>query len=258
VRAVRFATRVTAISGRAVQIAKPAASERWRAVRIPCPMARFSERVVRIAKRIARNGLALSAKEVPESRDRFSAPQGPLVPSRQRRYAPDQRFRDWREPVNHEEYERRKRAIEEQLLADLELVRAAAQTKLRALEQLWLASPAQGLRDIRRETPASAETRTETLTPAPPETLASSRQAETPTSPPQQAIRRDVLNDILDTFPQLPEVFDKSDVVRLLGYEPSRPSLHRAWDRLLGERKIVMDLHSDGRRPTRWRKVVPE
>jgi len=63
------------------------------------------------------------------------------------------------------------------------------------------------------------------------------------------------VHDILDVFPQLPEVFDKADVVRILGYVPHRATLNRAWGRLLQEGKIVMAHHSQGRRPTRYRKL---
>jgi thiamine pyrophosphate-dependent acetolactate synthase large subunit-like protein len=64
--------------------------------------------------------------------------------------------------------------------------------------------------------------------------------------------------DIIDTFPQLPEVFDKNDVVRILGYEPGRASLNRAWDRLLSARKVVIIGGGTSRRPTKFRKLTPE
>jgi hypothetical protein len=154
-------------------------------------------------------------------------------------------------PLDHGEYERRKRAIEEQLAADLELIRTAAHARLEALETLWRAAAAQGGQDTRNETPASAETQSA----QPPD------EVQAPGSPslaPTAVVRRrgDVLKAILETFPHLPDDFDKADVVRLLGFEPSRPTLHRAWDRLLQEKKIAMSRHSDGRRPTRYRKLA--
>src|SRR5262245_46848305 len=164
--------------------------------------------------------------------------------------------------MEHQEYERRKRALEEQLHADLELIRAAYRAKLQALEALWLGSPPER-RDGPDEQPARNETQTETLASAETETLASDEtqsadpipvEAPAPPEPPRNARRGDVLNDILDAFSLLPEVFDKADVVRLIGYEPSRPTLHRAWSRLLQERRIEMERASDGRRPTRFRK----
>jgi hypothetical protein len=71
----------------------------------------------------------------------------------------------------------------------------------------------------------------------------------------QAARRSDVLHDILDALPQLPEVFDKADVVRILGYVPHRATLNRAWIRLRTEGKIAIDHPHDGRRPTRYRKL---
>ncbi|HEX9942471.1 MAG TPA: hypothetical protein VGG03_10670 [Thermoanaerobaculia bacterium] len=155
--------------------------------------------------------------------------------------------------MNQVEYERRKRAIEEQYLVDLELIRAAYQARLRALETLRLAPAAADRPDARSEAPASAET--QNAAPDPDETLASAAetQNETPVSR-----RGDVLYQILATFPHLPDDFDKADVVRLLGYEPTRGTLHRAWDRLREENKIVISRYTDGRRPTRFRKLRPE
>jgi hypothetical protein len=163
--------------------------------------------------------------------------------------------------VDYQEYERRRRAIEEQLHADLELIRAGYQAKLQALDALWLGASAER-RDAPPEEPTRAETRIETLASAAIETLASA-EAQTaspfPAEPPRKSRRGDVLNDILDILPLLPDVFDKADVVRLLGYEPTRPTLHRAWSRLILEHKIDMERASDGRRPTRFRKLpTPE
>jgi hypothetical protein len=135
-------------------------------------------------------------------------------------------------PLQDKEYQRRRRAIEQQLQEDLELLRAASQAKLLALEQLWIAS-ASGPPDAASVTPASAESR----------------------SPAPVRRRGDVLADILEVFPRLPDVFDKSDVVRLLGYEPNRPALHRVWSHLQMNDQIAIERYSDGRRPQVFRKV---
>jgi len=171
--------------------------------------------------------------------------------------------------MDYQEYERRKRAIEEQLNADLELIRAGYRAKLQALDALWLGSPAER-RAVPSEESARKEAPIETLASAETETLASAetQSAEAlaveamapaePARPLRRTRRGDVLSDILGTFSLFPEVFDKTDVVRLLGYEPSRPTLHRAWSWLMQERKIKMERASDGRRPTRFRKLRPE
>ena len=46
--------------------------------------------------------------------------------------------------MTSKEYEQRRRAIEEQCQADLELIRAGCQAKLRALERVWLQSSGDG------------------------------------------------------------------------------------------------------------------
>ena len=135
------------------------------------------------------------------------------------------------------EYERRRRDLEEQLQADLALIRAGHQAKLRTLETLRLADPEEAPPDAANVTLASAE--------APSDSPVPSRERH----------RGDALADILEVFPNLPEIFDKSDAIRLIGYEPSRPALHRVWSRLQQDKKIVIETYSDGRRPQRFRKV---
>jgi hypothetical protein len=135
--------------------------------------------------------------------------------------------------MNTEEYERRKRLLDEQLRADLELVRAGHEARLRALDALRDASGG--------ETLATLETQT--------------AETQTGVAPAGSAAWHSSVHDILSIFPQLPEVFDKADVVRILGYVPHRATLNRAWDHLLREGKIVMAHHSQGRRPTVYRKL---
>lgn len=125
------------------------------------------------------------------------------------------------------ELEQRRRALEKQLEEDLELVRAAHEVKLRALERL-------------------AEPTPEESRPASPPPPASSAQVTTPGS-----VRRD-LEAALDT---LPPVFDRADIYRALGYEPPRTTLGRALDELMAGKKIKLDRLSGGGYRTRYRKV---
>jgi hypothetical protein len=135
--------------------------------------------------------------------------------------------------MNSEEYERRKRLLDEQLRADLELIRAGHEARLRALDALRDGS--------RGETQATPETQT--------------AETQTGAAPTGSAAWHSSVHDILNVFPQLPEVFDKADVVRLLGYVPHRATLNRAWEHLRREGKIVVAHYSEGRRPTRYRKL---
>src|SRR4029077_3798142 len=127
-------------------------------------------------------------------------------------------------PLQHKEYQRRRRAIEQQLQEDLELIRAASQAKLRALEQLWLAPAGEDPPDAASVTPASVEAqvvREEAL-----ETVTVPHQDPISPAPAPVRHRGDVLADILEFFARLPDVSDNRDVVPPPGYEPTRPSLH--------------------------------
>jgi hypothetical protein len=148
-----------------------------------------------------------------------------------------------------EEYERRRRALEAQLQADLELVQAGHEAKLRALEAL-------------RRTAAS-----EATTPVPsyggdPRQVAAPEVRPPATarvpSPPPAPVRRpgnEALFSLEKMLSGLPAVFDKSDVIRALGYTPSRGTLGRAITRLLVEERIRIAEHSLGGKLTRYEKV---
>ncbi len=142
--------------------------------------------------------------------------------------------------MRYHEYEERKRALAEQLHADLELVRAGHQARVRALEALWLASP------LEEAPPATSETQSsETQTPS-----------ETQAPPPGRVFERgEVLENIEEALSHLPEIFDKPELVRVLGYAPPRATLHRAVQQLLSDRKIAVESFSIGRQPTVYRKV---
>jgi hypothetical protein len=159
--------------------------------------------------------------------------------------------------MRHSEYERRRRALEEQLHADLELIRAGYQAKLRSLEMLWLASPEPGAAaDAPRAAPSS-ETLADSETPAEDETLA---DGGTPAPPPVPArspsVRRGrLLEDVEKVLPDLPGVFARADVIRVLGFDPPRATLHRVFSQLLMDQRIAVAEYSDGYAPTRYRKT---
>jgi len=176
----------------------------------------------------ARNLEPLAEKPERIAGEHIAGPRRPLARNRQRRYA-SETYRE--DPVDQNEFERRKRAIEEQLLADIEVLRAAARIKIAALEALASAKP-------RSASPDHAKT------PAP--------------SPAREVRLGGTMHDIMDTLPQLPEVFDKTDVSRILGFEPNRAALHRACNRLVSQKKIVMEVPGHDRQPTKFRKLKPE
>lgn len=148
------------------------------------------------------------------------------------------------------EYEQRRRAIEEQLQADLELIRAGYQAKLRALEMMWLHSAEGGGEAPRNEAPAGAETPGETV---PRETVPRETRADEPAG---VSRRRDVLGDVEAVLPDLPELFEKRDLVQALGYEPSRSTLFRVLDTLRVNGKIEIVRYSTGGTRTQYQKLA--
>ena len=124
--------------------------------------------------------------------------------------------------------------LEEQLESDLELVRAAHRTKLRALEVL-----------------RSAATGEEPSLPS----NQSPREAPVPAGSPVRKPPGHLAEALEDAWDQIPAEFDKRDLYRILGYQPARATLDRAISELLLSKKLVIHESSEGRRLTRYRKV---
>jgi hypothetical protein len=148
--------------------------------------------------------------------------------------------------MRFDEYQERRRVLEEQLQTDLELIRSAHRAKLQSLELLWLSS---AQRDAAGSTP-----------PEPQRVPESQEQNETQAPVETQRTRRtgSAEYDVEDVLPVLPELFDKGDIIRALGWEPHRATLQRALDRLRAGKQIAIEIRGEGRRPTRYRKVGTE
>jgi hypothetical protein len=58
-----------------------------------------------------------------------------------------------------------------------------------------------------------------------------------------------------DALPALPEVFDRNDVVRALGWAPDRAALFRALEALVFQRRITVERFGAGRVKTTYRKT---
>lgn len=136
------------------------------------------------------------------------------------------------------EFEARSRALEKQLQADIALLQAAHEIRIRALESLRQAS-----RD--GENPASRP-----AAPVQP-------QAPAAAAPPRKrkhSERGAVLQDLEAILPQLPEEFDRRDVDRLLGYSPTRSTIFRALQVFEREGLVEVAEHSYGRQLVQYRK----
>lgn len=138
--------------------------------------------------------------------------------------------------MNDDEYERRRRALEEMYQADLLMVRAAHETRLRCLEALRQADTPDGHRESQ---------------PASPPPLAS---APAPVRRARHA-NPNLKEAILEALPSLPELFVKEDVVRAIGFTPSRSSLQRVLMDLDAQKIIRFGELSTGWHPTTYRKV---
>jgi hypothetical protein len=132
--------------------------------------------------------------------------------------------------MRRSEYEQRRHALEEIYQADLGLIRSAHEARLRSLEALWSADP--------------QEDGTESPAPAP----------ETHPEPTPRIVRPPLAQALDDALPGLPEIFDKNDVIRALGWTPDRAALFRALDDLIRQRRIAVERFGAGRVTTVYRK----
>ena len=144
------------------------------------------------------------------------------------------------------EAERRRRFLEEQLHAALEMMRSGYEIAFRALEALRAESA--------EEEPDSA-----TLIPSEGgnrHAAAPQTSEPTPAPPPQPRIATNQWKDDIEVaLPKLPDVFSKSDLARALGYQPSRGTLLRIFTKLKAQGTIEEAQSSGGKRPTLYRKL---
>jgi hypothetical protein len=141
--------------------------------------------------------------------------------------------------MTREEYEERRSALEERHRADLDLMNEAHEARMRSLDELWRAG---GAADRNSAGPE----------PSPDRQAAAPEPAPKPARPPGT-----VLEDLYEAFADLPEIFDKRDIIRILGYEPARATLYRALTALRQEGLIANDTYSAGGTTTRYRKLGP-
>jgi hypothetical protein len=147
--------------------------------------------------------------------------------------------------MTHNEYEQAKSRLEEFRRAGLDLVEAAYQAQLRALEMV-------------RSLLAGVAVDTSLLTTAPP-TSPATVAAPAPSSPSRRRQRAgDVAEDFRGIYGQLPEAFGRNDIHALLGYEPDRGALYRILAALSTKKVILIETFSVGRRPAAYRKLAAD
>jgi hypothetical protein len=137
--------------------------------------------------------------------------------------------------MTEEEYQQHKRRLEEQLRQGVELLQAAFRG---ALELVWMATAEKDA-----VLPRSASGSAKSSSSPPPAAPARPRQK-----------RGQLWEDIGAVLDRLPEVFDRDDLVKALGYEPDRSALHRVMTGLRRQEIITREAFNVGRIPARWRK----
>jgi hypothetical protein len=140
-----------------------------------------------------------------------------------------------------EHYEQSKRRLEEQRRTGVELVEAAYQAQVRALDLVWM---------LQGEGADSGFPGSGSLTTAPSQ---KEPVASVPPSPRRSAY--EVEDGLRESLARLPETFNRNDVCRVLGYEPDRGVLYRALTKLVQEGVLRVESRGDGRRAAVYRQV---
>jgi hypothetical protein len=151
--------------------------------------------------------------------------------------------------MHQSEYESRKRTLDDQLAAGIDLLRAGHRVQLRALELVWMSSPENSapVRALAPEAPAPPPA----PPPPPPPPLP-------PTQTPRRAERRwgigELEDAVIEALDRLPEVFDRGDVIAALGERPERSSLYRVLEELRDGGTLEIVRAGNGRVPSRYRR----
>ena len=131
--------------------------------------------------------------------------------------------------MTREEFEERRRRLDEELRAGVELLEASHRARVRALEHLW--------------TEEGGASEPQPLTkPALP--------AAKPRRPAWQ-----LHNAVVRALEHLPEVFSKDDLCRVLGETPDRRALFRVMQDLILEKRLEIAERGSGRFSTSYRQL---
>ena len=152
--------------------------------------------------------------------------------------------------MTRNEYEQRKRHLDEELRTGVELLETAHRSQLRALQLVWVAAGGEGVELL--PAPAAAS-------PAATESLPAARALPAPLPTPPKPARRgawELHNDVVAALEKVPKIFDRNDICQAIGYEPDRGSLYRVVQGLIGEGAVVVEQTGSGKWPSRYRKTA--
>lgn len=146
------------------------------------------------------------------------------------------------------DYERFRRQLETQLRADVELLYEAYRAKLRAYETVCRA---RGELEGRSWEPLE-------LAPGfSSGLLLSGSQVAAPAGPRKRAPLFATIEAVEEALEKLDGTFDKNDLIRVLGFEPSRATLFRALEELQRDGVIALHSRGAGKSPSVYRKLPP-
>lgn len=146
--------------------------------------------------------------------------------------------------MTREEYEARKRLIDEQHRSTIELIEAGRQAQHRALDLIWL---------------AGAEKVVPGVSGSPVRRLAAAPVVEEVPVPAAPAKRRgtyELLGQIEAVLPSLPELFDYNDLSQALGISLDRGAVRRNLQLLVEEEILGLEPTESGRFRLRYRKLA--
>jgi len=139
--------------------------------------------------------------------------------------------------MTREEYETRRRRLDEELRVAIELVEQGHRTRVQALDLAWHAA-------------ASG-------TPAPPVGASAPLAASEPASKPKRRRRPgELYGEVLSLLPQLPETFSKEDLTPLFTDPPDRASLFRVLQEMTWNHVLELARRGRGRDATTYRKAL--
>ncbi len=165
--------------------------------------------------------------------------------------------------LSREEYEERRRRIDEQHQATIALIEAGRLAQIRALDLVWLASGAGGVPLLPQIEDLALGAPTRLLAAGAAEERGVLPPVAAPETPPPPPRRKawDVFGQIEQVFEGLPEVFDHLDLNRALGYELDRGVARRNLKLLIDDGVLVQVESESGRFRLRYRKLcatIPE
>ena len=137
--------------------------------------------------------------------------------------------------MTRNEYEARRRRLDEELRAVMEAVQAGHQARVQLLDLMWSMSSS-GMSEPETPPPAA---------PGPPE----------PEPPPRRRGAGELLDSILEILPGLPEIFTKEDIEKALGERIERSSLFRILRELERDGWLRTETPGRGRYPTAYRRM---